>query len=550
MTTVRITSAKGGVEAPGRGVGAGHAADSGDADGSFAAALGALAAPAVPSAQPRQPGTEAGLGDAAGGSDGGQQTTADAATGDAAGRDGSAAIGANSQPASSILAADNSAAASVLGMPGAWAIGAGDDGSAGTVGGQPVSGRRPVAAPGADATKAAVGAALDAAVTVSAGQPAPVAPAPAAAGNSPAGLRAAASVSSAAPTPLSTDPAISPRATIGAVGASAQGGPTPSLASRQAAPSAPIPQQAPASQQTPASLQVLASLQASTSVPTRNDPTHSPAALSGTTSGLATAAPPLGIADVAAASAALVGGPADAGAPNRATDRSAAPAVPDAGAIAAPSRPEAAAPTIGAMLADAVAAGAAHGNGSGATSPGAGDRGRNATVFAVAAGQDGSGNPPARGVDPASAGAAAGPPAPDAGAATTADLADRLSHQIVRLLANSDRSAVVRLHPPELGEVTVRVAVEGRDVTAWFGAPQPLVQQTISQAIGQLHADLGGAGYNLSGAWVGADASGSGGGGANVPLPSPAALPAVPNFATARVAPAAPRGGSGVSIYV
>ncbi|MGH7092815.1 MAG: flagellar hook-length control protein FliK, partial [Stellaceae bacterium] len=138
----------------------------------------------------------------------------------------------------------------------------------------------------------------------------------------------------------------------------------------------------------------------------------------------------------------------------------------------------------------------------------------------------------------------------DAGAATTADLGDRLSHQIVRLLANSDHSAVVRLHPPELGEVTVRVAIEGRDVTAWFGASQPLVQQTISQAIGQLHADLGSAGYNLSGAWVGADASGAGAGGGNVPLPPPPALSPATSFAPVGTVAAVPRGRSGVSIYV
>ena len=65
----------------------------------------------------------------------------------------------------------------------------------------------------------------------------------------------------------------------------------------------------------------------------------------------------------------------------------------------------------------------------------------------------------------------------------------------------------MRLHPPELGDLTVRVAVSGRDVSAWFTSPQPQVQSAISAAIGQLQTNLGNAGYNLNGAWVGGDAS-------------------------------------------
>jgi flagellar hook-length control protein FliK len=66
---------------------------------------------------------------------------------------------------------------------------------------------------------------------------------------------------------------------------------------------------------------------------------------------------------------------------------------------------------------------------------------------------------------------------------------------------------VMRLRPPELGDVTVRVAVTGRDVAAWFASPQPQVQNAISAALGQLQTSLGDAGYNLSGAWVGGGAA-------------------------------------------
>jgi flagellar hook-length control protein FliK len=107
---------------------------------------------------------------------------------------------------------------------------------------------------------------------------------------------------------------------------------------------------------------------------------------------------------------------------------------------------------------------------------------------------------------------------------------------------------VMRLHPPELGEVTVRVAVNGRDVSAWFGSPQPQVQTAITDAIGQLQAGLGNAGYNLNGAWVGADASGARQQTGSLPLPTVAAAtaPAADFGITAASQPSA----SGLNIYV
>jgi Flagellar hook-length control protein FliK len=88
----------------------------------------------------------------------------------------------------------------------------------------------------------------------------------------------------------------------------------------------------------------------------------------------------------------------------------------------------------------------------------------------------------------------------------TTDLPAQLFRPVIGLIENPDHEVVLRLHPPELGDLTVRVLVNGREVSAWFATPQIQAQQAISQAIGQLHTDLGSAGYNLTGAWVGADA--------------------------------------------
>jgi flagellar hook-length control protein FliK len=90
------------------------------------------------------------------------------------------------------------------------------------------------------------------------------------------------------------------------------------------------------------------------------------------------------------------------------------------------------------------------------------------------------------------------------------DLADKLSYHVARLVNNGGHEVILQLHPPELGDLTVRVLVSGRDVSAWFASPHAQVQQTISAGISQLHTDLGNAGYSLNGAWVGADTGGSG----------------------------------------
>ena len=154
----------------------------------------------------------------------------------------------------------------------------------------------------------------------------------------------------------------------------------------------------------------------------------------------------------------------------------------------------------------------------GATSDGAGDagrgasdrdveRGRFAPVDAASATGGGTAAASLGGISQAPALVTAPTAAP--GAAAPSAIHDQVAGALVRLAADGSREMVVRLHPAELGDLTVRVAVNGRDVTAWFASPQLQVQNAISEAIGQLHAGLGNAGYNLSGAWVGADASGA-----------------------------------------
>jgi flagellar hook-length control protein FliK len=173
-----------------------------------------------------------------------------------------------------------------------------------------------------------------------------------------------------------------------------------------------------------------------------------------------------------------------------------------------------------------------------AVTPGADDA-------SAAAASAATGNTPALTVSSAT-------PTPGFGAASGGSgvIADQVAGQLARMVSNGTQEMVMRLHPPELGDLTVRVAVSGRDVSAWFASPQPQVQDAISAAIGQLQANLGNAGYNLNGAWVGGDASDGRQQQAalpraslaiTAPLAASAALPA-----TASSGPAS----SGLNIYV
>jgi hypothetical protein len=153
---------------------------------------------------------------------------------------------------------------------------------------------------------------------------------------------------------------------------------------------------------------------------------------------------------------------------------------------------------------------------------------------------------PAAGAETSSGAVTASPtPAPE----LTGGVSDQVAAHLVQLVSSASRDMVMRLRPPELGDVTVRIAVSGRDVSAWFASPQPQVQNAISAAIGQLQTSLGDAGYNLSGAWVG-------GGAANAqqerPSPPPPAASRVLAAAAAIPSPAAAQlpAASGLNIYV
>jgi flagellar hook-length control protein FliK len=157
---------------------------------------------------------------------------------------------------------------------------------------------------------------------------------------------------------------------------------------------------------------------------------------------------------------------------------------------------------------------------------------------------------------PADGGSSPALSASDAAPGLTSDpagagsMADQIAGHMARMLSNGTREVTLRLHPPELGDLTMRVAVNGRDVSAWFASPQPQVQAAISAALGQLQTNLGGAGYNLTGAWVGGDGSGSHQQSWNN---SPAPSQVGASLAAAAAAPvaAAPRPiSSGLNIYV
>jgi len=91
---------------------------------------------------------------------------------------------------------------------------------------------------------------------------------------------------------------------------------------------------------------------------------------------------------------------------------------------------------------------------------------------------------------------------------TPAAFGDAIASHVLTMAATGRQEATLQLQPPQLGEMSIRVSVQGRDVSAWFGSAQPQVQQAINDALGQLQLDLAGAGLNLAGAWVGADTSG------------------------------------------
>ncbi len=159
---------------------------------------------------------------------------------------------------------------------------------------------------------------------------------------------------------------------------------------------------------------------------------------------------------------------------------------------------------------------------------------------------------PSAGAEKIFSGAPAADGSSSAAAASAAPtkLSEQLFRHVMGSIGNGTHEVVLRLHPSELGDLTIRLAVSGRDVSAWFATPQIQVQQAISEAIGQLHSNLGNAGYSLAGAWVGNDASSQTGRHEPPPPPSPARQTV--GRAPLELPPAIPipSSSTGVSVYV
>jgi flagellar hook-length control protein FliK len=140
--------------------------------------------------------------------------------------------------------------------------------------------------------------------------------------------------------------------------------------------------------------------------------------------------------------------------------------------------------------------------------------------------------------------------APTADAATPSPVGDQITGQVVHMVTVRSHDVVMRLQPPELGDLLVRVAVNGRDVSAWFASPHPVVQTAISEAIGQLQSDLSNAGYNLNGAWVGGDPADTNRRGSNTAGPSGQPATAATSSVSNLAATTAPAVSSGLNLYV
>jgi flagellar hook-length control protein FliK len=135
---------------------------------------------------------------------------------------------------------------------------------------------------------------------------------------------------------------------------------------------------------------------------------------------------------------------------------------------------------------------------------------------------------------------------------TSASFGTGLASHVAAMIAAGHQETTLHLQPAQLGELTIRVAVQGRDVSTWFSAPQPQVQLAVSQALDQLRSGLSNAGLNLAGAWVGADASGTPQWSFDNPAPSArrGGFTAISPTAPAADAGGVARNAAGVSVYV
>jgi len=85
------------------------------------------------------------------------------------------------------------------------------------------------------------------------------------------------------------------------------------------------------------------------------------------------------------------------------------------------------------------------------------------------------------------------------------DFADALSQQVVWMTGKDAEVAELRLNPPELGPVQVRITVSGDEASAVFVSPVSEVRTAISDSLDRLRESLAGAGISLGEASVSAE---------------------------------------------
>lgn len=85
------------------------------------------------------------------------------------------------------------------------------------------------------------------------------------------------------------------------------------------------------------------------------------------------------------------------------------------------------------------------------------------------------------------------------------DFAESLSQQVVWMTGKDAEVAELRLNPPELGPVQVRITVSGDEASAVFVSPVSEVRAAISDSLDRLRESLAGAGISLGEASVSAE---------------------------------------------
>jgi flagellar hook-length control protein FliK len=84
----------------------------------------------------------------------------------------------------------------------------------------------------------------------------------------------------------------------------------------------------------------------------------------------------------------------------------------------------------------------------------------------------------------------------------TTEWADELGGQLTWMAHHSIGSASLKVSPPDLGPIEVRIAVHGSAASVWFGAAQADTRTALEQALPRLHELFGAQGLALADASV------------------------------------------------